>query len=1032
MAGWQTIPIPFGGGIDTRTEDKLVRAPSFTDLINVSYSTKGAIKKRNGYTALSTNIDGGGTISAGAGLLVRDGELLLCDDDQLYTHNDVDDTWIAKGKAIGYKTSESPQAQKVTNQTTPDMAILGGVRVCAWEEGQDSTVHYEVSDVDTGVIYIADTAVDQSAGTRPRVVPCGTNIVMFYQAPDNGTSTVYRKVFDTTDPTTDPAEASLWSDVVSGDLYDVCENYGQDAIVFAYVQLDVATYKIKAGTLTSAGAEDDTGELQSSGMDNIVHISVSAGATNAWCAYSDGTAYDLYADYWPMGTISSATQYSQATIGEGVCDTVQICCDLDDETKAHLFHGQSSNSFMYYRYISGSIGSAADKKWRGLRPQSQCFFYSGLAHIVVSHELPLQTDYYLMGVDSSANAYILARNVVGQGGGQNADQRPGHLPRMQQYNSSPSKWVWAASDRATLEVANEAAKDTADEVFADYGIRQVVYDPSAARRYSWVQAGRTTYFVGGILWQYDGFEAHEQGFFTYNEGANYYPGYSSQPQLKLSASNGSGSMESNRDYNYRFHWETTNKQRERFRGAGISNSVSLGSSDDTVTIDYLGGGGVAGSGFIGLLTNRSTPVAAVLSRSEADADIQGGAPLYRCLDANPSSGDGGTTNNTWMSDSDYTVEDWYTDATLIDNELDYQNSELDHIHPEAATIIAQGNGRVLLGGLAYNTSRVLLSKLQSPGYGLEFHDGLVVDLPQEGGAVTGLAVLDDKFVAFKGRAIFAWSGSVTNTGRGTFTTPTLITTDVGCINARSVVRIPEGVMFASAKGIYILTRGLTVEYIGAPVEAYNSTLTNITAATVVPDQGEVRFLHSSGSMLVYHYRTPDPATGQLGLWSRNTGLTGTAAVVASIGGTDTYVILQSDGTVLYEDSSAVQDDATDIIMTMELPWIYLAGPAAFHRYRAAHILGEWLADHDLNVDIKYDYTGSYSETDFDSSTVYSSQDTYQLRVNFPRQKAIAVKLKIYDSAVTSSTKALSISAIALEAAVRRGTPRVQSGLRIST
>lgn len=38
--------------------------------------------------------------------------------------------------------------------------------------------------------------------------------------------------------------------------------------------------------------------------------------------------------------------------------------------------------------------------------------------------------------------------------------------------------------------------------------------------------------------------------------------------------------------------------------------------------------------------------------------------------------------------------------------------------------------------------------------------------------------------------------------------PTLITSDVGCINDNSVVIMPQGLMFQSAKGIYLLDQSL--------------------------------------------------------------------------------------------------------------------------------------------------------------------------------------------------------------------------------
>jgi len=52
------------------------------------------------------------------------------------------------------------------------------------------------------------------------------------------------------------------------------------------------------------------------------------------------------------------------------------------------------------------------------------------------------------------------------------------------------------------------------------------------------------------------------------------------------------------------------------------------------------------------------------------------------------------------------------------------------------------------------------------------------------------------------------------------TEPSLIPTDTGTINPRSIVLTPMGIMYQSEKGIYLLDRSLQVSYIGADVEAY--------------------------------------------------------------------------------------------------------------------------------------------------------------------------------------------------------------------
>lgn len=63
--------------------------------------------------------------------------------------------------------------------------------------------------------------------------------------------------------------------------------------------------------------------------------------------------------------------------------------------------------------------------------------------------------------------------------------------------------------------------------------------------------------------------------------------------------------------------------------------------------------------------------------------------------------------------------------------------------------------------------------------------------------------------------------------------------------------MPLGIMYKSNKGIYLLNRSLQVDYIGSPVEDYNSQ--NITSADLIQDKNRRRFLTSSGVTLVYDY-----------------------------------------------------------------------------------------------------------------------------------------------------------------------------------
>src|ERR1700744_6308618 len=97
------------------------------------------------------------------------------------------------------------------------------------------------------------------------------------------------------------------------------------------------------------------------------------------------------------------------------------------------------------------------------------------------------------------------------------------------------------------------------------------------------------------------------------------------------------------------------------------------------------------------------------------------------------------------------------------------------------------------------------------------------------GPTTAAAPMDDKLIMFKGNpnyqnAIYYINGTgPDNTGANNqYSEPIFITAAVGCNNQRSIVLTPPGLMFQSGQGIWLLGRDLSTNYIGAPVEAYNS------------------------------------------------------------------------------------------------------------------------------------------------------------------------------------------------------------------
>jgi hypothetical protein len=212
--------------------------------------------------------------------------------------------------------------------------------------------------------------------------------------------------------------------------------------------------------------------------------------------------------------------------------------------------------------------------------------------------------------------------------------------------------------------------------------------------------------------------------------------------------------------------------------------------------------------------------------------------------------------------------------------------------------------------------------------------------------------MDDRVIIFKRSAIFVANGSgplrapQADPSSG-FSPAALVTSDVGCTAPSSIAVTPAGIVFQSAKGIYLLSRDLSVSYVGAPVEAFNAQ--TVTRATLIEDRTQVVFLCSTGKTLMFDYL--------FGQWSTYTNHTGLDAVVIDA----TYHYLRTDGRVFRETPGVFRDDNSQIPMILETAWIKLSGYLqGLSRFYHAHLIGERKSAHTIRFRFQTDYMPGWS------------------------------------------------------------------------
>jgi len=152
-----------------------------------------------------------------------------------------------------------------------------------------------------------------------------------------------------------------------------------------------------------------------------------------------------------------------------------------------------------------------------------------------------------------------------------------------------------------------------------------------------------------------------------------------------------------------------------------------------------------------------------------------------------------------------------------------------------------------------NPTDMWYSKQVLSGSPVEFVLSFVQNIGTAGGNLTGVYQMDDKLILFKAGSLLYMVGTgPTASGSGNdFTDPLPVAFDAGCVDSGSIVLMPLGLMFKSAKGIYLLDRGLNSSYIGADVEKYNAN--HVLSSQLIPNSTQVRFLLDNGITLFYDY-----------------------------------------------------------------------------------------------------------------------------------------------------------------------------------
>jgi hypothetical protein len=975
----QQIPLSFIGGIDTKTDDKQVIATKLLELENGVFSKRGQIRKRSGYDILLKRILGStDAIDSATGISTFKDELVLFTGTKLYSYLEAPQSWKEKGTVSSVTIQNRSVIRNIYQQMDPDYAYNSGLSCYVWKDSSNGC-RYTVIDEESGTV-VSENQLLSSTAISPRVVGVGRYFFIYYIE----NTTLKFKYIQISTPNLISTSVDITTKIDPSDkIYDT-QKVG-DRVYIAYNSNNGSTSTILF-YMTSNKTVSSEVEYIGEEAKNAISICEDS-SQNIWVSYSTGTAVRYFIQNYEL----TAEVLSPSLIE--TISSVRNISSIESDTNMVTFLYEVTHSPANYTKkslgeLDGTVtGTAVFVRSVGLA--SKFFEYNSEKMVTLTHQSTLQSTYYIYTLSGD----IVTKSQQGVGGGLTSSSI---LPTV--IETSSGKFVLPTLKKGILQTENGV-------VFTSLGISSTLIDFTALNNFITAEIANSLHVVGGILQSYDGSTITETGFSVFPEG------------VAATETNTGAGVLSNGTYNYAVVYAWVDNQGQIHRSApslGPEIAVASGPSDVQLTIPTL------------RITKKSNVFIEVY-RTELNGTI-----YYK------------VTSNTSLTANDPTVDtitynDTMSDATLISGELLYTTGGvLDNICPPSSSVIVNWKNRLVLKS-SDDENILWYSKLRQENFPVEFTDAFTITVDPVGGDITALGVLDDKLIIFKKSQIFVHVGDGPNNlgEQSDFGNPERLATDVGCTDVNSVVQTPVGVLFKSAKGIYLLDRGLQAQYIGSEVEAFNSS--RITAARLVPDVNQVRFTTESGLCLVYDYF--------FGQWSTFTNHEAVGATTYQ----DKFCFVKSDGRLFKENSSVYTDGAEAVKMKLVSSWIQPAAIEGFQRVYKFLLLGQYKSSHRLRVKVGFDFESAFTQetvidvdsvldpTAYGDSSPYGAEDLYggkfplyQWRVFPKRQKCQALRICIEDIMDDTFGESFNISSMRFEVGIKQGSNKLDSSKSFPT
>lgn len=998
----QNININFAKGLDQKTDPWQVSPDRFLSLQNSVFNKMGRLTKRNGFGNLSTVSDE--SVSS----ITTFQDNLTAIGDNFYAFNEESNSFINTGAFAPLTLTTMSLVKNNYSQTQCDSATAPNGAVCVvYTENQSGVSAYKYSLLDgtTGQVLIPPASITPTSGTvsgSPRVFILGNNFVIVFTATIsaaghlqyftvNSTTSSVGSAVDISSAYTPASTVNFDGTVLNNTLYLAWNSSGGSGVLMAYITVSL----VVSGSVNVSNHVATIMSLCNDGTNIFVTFYDSA-SQNGYALSVDQNLNSVFtAQQWISSTAVANVATASITTG-----TVQIFYEV---TNAYGYDSTLPTNFIKKNTVTLSGAGSASFLKRGVGLASKAFVITNdvgsTIYVLTAFSSPNQPTYFLLDQSGNVEAQLAYEN----GGGYLTTG----LPQVS-VTDNVAAIAYLFKDFVSSLTTGTTNVNQTSNIYSQTGVNQVSFTIGGVKTYT-AEIGKTLNATGGFLWSYDGSTAFENGFFLFPDTVEATWNGSTAVTPTGTASNASTTIVLSSASGVYIGCSITDTTNAGYipTGTTVTSVVGTTVTMSAATTHSIAGDTITIQGSVAAKPDGSTATNAYFYQATYEwSDNQGNQ--YRSTPSIPVSVTTSSTNPetitvniptlrlSYKTNVKICVYRWsvaqqaYHETTSIIYPT-LNSTSVDYVTFVDANSDAAISGNRLLyttGGVLEDTSapsanaitlfdnRVWLVDAEDPNL-LWYSKQVIENTPVEmtdlqtifisptqsaqgaTGPITAIAPMDDKLIIFKKDAIYYLNGTGPDiTGANSqYSQAIFITSTVGSTNPSSIVFIPNGLMFESDKGIWLLGRDLNTAYIGSPVEDFTTSAT-VNSAQNIPMTNQVRFTLSTGITLMYDYFFEQ--------WGSFSNVQATSSTIYQ----SLHTILTSQFKVLQETPGVYLDASSPVLMSFTTAWINLAGLQGYQRAFFFYLIGKYVTPHKISLLIAYDYSPGPSQSTLISPTNY--------------------------------------------------------------